>query len=145
LPPTFAPKEFVGRARFAAAFPASMSADGFVSALDRNAGGVLLPGEKTRLVNSLGATPGDAAKRAAALREVAEHAALRQRETNRAFVLMQFYGYLRRNPDDAPERDLNFAGWKFWLTKLDEFGGDFRRAEMVKTFIISIEYRQRFG
>src|SRR5207237_108927 len=54
-----------------------------------------------------------------------------------AFVLMQYFGYLRRDPDDA--------GFQFWLTKLNQFGGDFRRAEMVKAFINSIEYRQRFG
>ena len=58
---------------------------------------------------------------------------------------MQYFGYLRRDPDAAPEPGLNFAGWKFWLDKLEEFGGDYRRAEMVKAFITSIEYRQRFG
>ncbi len=137
--------EFVGRARFTSAFPASMSAEEFVKTLNENAGGVLSDAEKEQLAGSLGAAPGDAAKRAAVLAQVAENATLRQRETNRAFVLMQFYGYLRRNPDDAPERDLNFAGWNFWLSKLNEFGGDFRRAEMVKAFLSSDEYRQRFG
>ncbi|HEX6729036.1 MAG TPA: hypothetical protein VF074_03450 [Pyrinomonadaceae bacterium] len=33
----------------------------------------------------------------------------------------------------------------FLLNKLNQFGGDFRRAEMVKAFIASIEYRSRFG
>ena len=92
-----------------------------------------------------GFTPGDASKRAAVLRQVAENAALRQRETGRAFVLMQFYGYLRRNPDDAPEAGLNFAGWKFWLDKLNEFNGNYVQAEMVKAFISSDEYVKRFG
>ena len=55
---------------------------------------------------------------------------------------MQFYGYLRRDPDAAPNTD--FRGWRFWLDKLEEFGGDYRRAEMVKGFINSIEYRDRF-
>jgi hypothetical protein len=137
--------EFVRRPRFLAAFPASMTAAEFVAKLDENAGGVLSADEKTQLVSSLGSTPADASKRAAALRQVAENAGLRQRELNRAFVLMQFYGYLRRDPDAAPERDLNFAGWKFWLDKLEEFGGDYRRAEMVKAFLSSDEYRQRFG
>lgn len=84
-----------------------------------------------------------AAKRAAALRQMAEHARLREREFNRAFVRMPFYGYLRRDPDAAP--NTNFAGWKFWLDKLEEFGGDYRRAEMFKAFLEFIEYRQRFG
>ena len=47
------------------------------------------------------------------------------------------------NPDDAP--DSNFSGYDFWLSKLDSFGGDFHKAEMVKAFISATEYRQRFG
>jgi hypothetical protein len=77
------------------------------------------------------------------LRKVAEDADLRQRETNRAFVLMQYYGYLRRNPDDP--LDVDFRGWEFWLNKLNQFNGNFINAEMVKAFTVSIEYRQRFG
>jgi hypothetical protein len=74
---------------------------------------------------------------------VAENPLLQQAEVNRAFVLMQYYGYLRRNPDDSPDAD--FRGWDFWLTKLNQFSGNFVSAEMVKAFISSIEYRQRFG
>jgi hypothetical protein len=135
--------EFVQRQRFLAAFPSTLTATEFVSKLDENAGGVLSADEKAQLVASLGSTPADAGKRVSVLRQVAEHASLRQREFNRAFVLMQFYGYLRRNPDDAPDAD--FRGWRFWLSKLEEFGGDYRRAEMVKAFISSDEYRKRFG
>jgi hypothetical protein len=61
---------------------------------------------------------------------------------------MQYFGYLRRNPDDPDWRGLpdpNFNGYNFWLDKLERHGGDFRAAEMVKAFITSIEYRQRFG
>ena len=63
--------------------------------------------------------------------------------TNPAFVLMQYFGYLRRAPDEPP--DANLDGYNFWLKKLDSFGGDFRRAEMVKAFLASDEYRKRFG
>jgi hypothetical protein len=56
---------------------------------------------------------------------------------------MQYFGYLRRNPDDSP--DGGFQGFAFWLDKLEDNGGDFRRAEMVRAFIESIEYRRRFG
>jgi hypothetical protein len=69
--------------------------------------------------------------------------ALRLKESNRAFVLMRYYGYLRRNPDDAPDTD--FTGYNFRLTKLNSFGGDWKAAEMVKAFVSSIEYRKRFG
>ena len=57
---------------------------------------------------------------------------------------MQYFGYLRRNPNDPPEQGLNFDGYNFWLNKLNDFNGDYVDAEMVKAFIISGEYRQRF-
>jgi hypothetical protein len=56
---------------------------------------------------------------------------------------MQYFGYLRRNPGDAPDHDL--SGYSFWLSKLDRFNGNFVTAEMVKAFINSAEYRSRFG
>ncbi|MBV9925252.1 MAG: DUF4214 domain-containing protein [Acidobacteria bacterium] len=135
--------EFVGTQRFRDAFPQTLSADEFVTRLDQNAGGVLSAPEKAQLVATLGATPGDLAKRAAVLRAVADDTDLRRAELNRAFVLMEYFGYLRRNPDEAP--DTSFVGWKFWLNKLNQFNGNYIEAEMVKAFITSIEYRQRFA
>ena len=81
--------------------------------------------------------------RAQVLRAVAEDADTQRQEFNRAFVLMQYFGYLGRDPDAAPDAD--FDGYNFWLGKLDEFGGNWRAAEMVKAFVSSIEYRKRFG
>jgi len=135
--------EFVERARFLTAYPTSMTAQEFVAKLDLSAGAVLSAEEQAQLVAILGATPSDPLKRAEVLRKVAEDADLNQKEFNRAFVLMQFYGYLRRNPNDFP--DSNFGGWKFWLDKLNEFNGNFIRAEMVNGFLVSTEYRGRFG
>src|SRR5207248_11726206 len=90
-------------------------------------------------------TTADVAARARALRRVAENPTLTQQEFNRAFVLMQYFGYLRRNPNDAPEPTLDFQGYNFWLNKLNGFNGDFAQAEMVKAFSTSAEYRKRFG
>ena len=135
--------EFVQRPQFINAFPIGLSATAFVTQLNANAGNVLSAARQTELVNLLGATPGDPAKRAQVLRLVSEDATLRTAEFNNAFVLMQYFGYLRRNPNDAPNTD--FSGYDFWLTKLNQFGGNFVNAEMVKAFIISTEYRQRFG
>jgi hypothetical protein len=138
--------EFVGRARFAAAFPSSMTADAFVNQLNTNAGGVLTPSNISQFDSVFGgpsASSNDASKRAQVLRQVAENATLQQREFDRAFVLMQYFGYLRRNPNDAP--DMDYTGYNFWLSKLDQFGGNFQSAEMVKALISSDEYRHRFG
>ena len=96
--------------------------------------------ERANAVNAFGA--GDTAGRAAALRSVADSQTLDQSEKNRAFVLLQYFGYLKRNPDDLPDAD--FSGYNFWLSKLNQFGGDFIAAEMVKAFISSNEYRGRF-
>ncbi|HKG97419.1 MAG TPA: DUF4214 domain-containing protein, partial [Pyrinomonadaceae bacterium] len=55
---------------------------------------------------------------------------------NEAFVQMEYFGYLLRDPDSG--------GFTNWLAKLNFFG-DWVNAEMVKAFIKSPEYRSRFG
>jgi hypothetical protein len=132
--------EFVRRPRFTSAFPAAMTAAQFVDALDANAGGPLTRAERNRLVEDLQT---GARTRAGVLRAVAENQSFSSAEFDRAFVLMQYFGYLRRNPDDPPDAD--YTGYDFWLGKLKEFDGDYIRAEMVKAFISSDEYRKRFG
>ncbi|MFL6332145.1 MAG: carboxypeptidase regulatory-like domain-containing protein [Pyrinomonadaceae bacterium] len=125
--------------RFAQLYPEWMTGAEFVEALDRNAGRVLSPAERDSLSADLEA---GAKSRAQVLRAVAENPGLRGREFNRAFVMMEYFGYLRRDPDAAP--DWNFDGYDYWLAKLDQFGGDFVRAEMVRAFISSEEYSNRF-
>ncbi|HSS21704.1 MAG TPA: DUF4214 domain-containing protein [Pyrinomonadaceae bacterium] len=71
------------------------------------------------------------------LRAIVENSVFYDKEYNGAFVEMQYFGYLRRDPDEG--------GYQFWLHKLEEFDGDYRRADMVKSFLVSGEYRQRFG
>ena len=58
---------------------------------------------------------------------------------------MRYFGYLRRAPNAAPEPNLDFSGYNFWLGNLNRFDGNSEQAELVKAFIQSIEYRQRFG
>ncbi|HWS90300.1 MAG TPA: tandem-95 repeat protein [Pyrinomonadaceae bacterium] len=133
---------FVLRSRFLTRYPASTTPEVYVDSLNANAGGALSQEERDALVGDL---KGGTRTRAQVLRAVAEHATVTRRESNQAFVLMQYFGYLRRNPDDAPEPGLNFNGYNFWLGKLNEFNGNFVQAEMVKAFLDSIEYRRRFG
>jgi hypothetical protein len=131
---------FVGDPRFAAAFPATLAPAQFVDTLNANAGQVLSAQERDALVAGL---TNSTLTRAQVLRAVAEDADLEKAEFNRAFVLMQYFGYLRRDPDAAP--DTSFEGYNFWLGKLEQFKGNYIAAEMVKAFLDSIEYRQRFG
>ena len=138
---------FVGRTRFGAAYPQGLTPAEFVDALFSHAGVSPSAAERSAVIDEFGGA-GDTANTAArgqALRRVAENPMLKQQENNQAFVLMQYFGYLRRNPNDAPESGLNFNGYNFWLGKLNQFSGNFVDAEMVKAFIVSSEYRQRFG
>jgi hypothetical protein len=138
--------QFVARTRFTNVYANSMTPAQFVDALFGNAGVTPSGADRTAAINEFGgaATSADAAARARALRRVAENRIFGQQEFNRAFVLMQYFGYLRRNPNDPPEPGLNFDGYNFWLGKLNQFNGNYVDAEMVKAFITSGEYRQRF-
>ena len=138
---------FVQRQRFVSAYPTSLSPDAFVDALFTNTGVTPSSADRSAALAEFGgvSNTGDVAARARALRRVAENSTLAKQEFNRAFVLMQYFGYLRRNPNDAPEATLDFQGYNFWLNKLNSFNGNFIAAEMVKAFLSSSEYRQRFG
>ncbi len=139
--------DFVSRSRFSSAYATSMTPAQFVDALFTKAGVTPSATDRTAAIdefNGAGNTA-DQSARARALRRVAENTTVKQQEFNRAFVLMQYFGYLRRNPNDPPEPGLNFAGYNFWLNKLNQFNGNFADAEMVKAFLVSGEYRGRFG
>jgi hypothetical protein len=139
--------EFVQTSRFTNAFLNTTSPAEFVDKLNQNAGNVLSAGERATAINLFGGAPSSANlnARAQAVRMVAEDQTLYDAEYNRAFVLAEYFGYLRRNPNDAPESTLDYTGYDFWLTKLNQFNGNYINAEMVKAFLSSIEYRQRFG
>jgi len=129
---------FVQRTRFLTANPGTPT--DFVNRLNLNANFPLSPSERDQLISDLST---GAKTKAQVLRAIAEHPNLVSAEFNRAFVLMQYFGYLRRNPNDSPDGD--YTGYDFWLTKLNQFNGDYIGAEMVKAFIGSSEYRKRFG
>jgi hypothetical protein len=137
--------EFVQTPRFIKAFPATLSPAAFVGQLNQNAGDVLSPSERAAVINLFGdaADSTNTTARAQAVRQIAEDPDLYNAEFNRAFVLAEYFGYLRRNPNDAP--DIDYTGYDFWVTKLNQFHGNYIDAEMVKAFINSIEYQQRFG
>jgi hypothetical protein len=141
---------FVQRSRFTdpANYPTSMSPAQFVDKLDANAGRVLSPTETATAINlfSGAADTSNTTARSQALRQIAEDSDLYNAEFNRAFVLMQYMGYLRRDPNSG--QDTDHTGYDFWLTKLNQAPGNhdqaFVNADMVKSFIVSGEYRGRF-
>jgi hypothetical protein len=133
-----AAESWVARADFQQRFGPLSNAQ-YVETLFTNAGLFASDAERTALVQGL--TSG-AETRATVLRKVADNAEFRRREQNPAFVLMQYFGYLHRNPDEGPDADL--SGFNYWRQKLEDNGGDFHKAEMVRAFIEATEYRNRF-
>jgi hypothetical protein len=131
--------DFVARSRFSTAYPSGMPATQFVDTLNANAGNPLSTTERNQLVSDL--TSG-AKSRAQAVRVVAEDQDLNNAEKNKAFVLMQYFGYLRRDPNSG--QDTDHTGYDFWLQKMNNHGGDFHAAQMVRSFLVSGEYTGRF-
>jgi hypothetical protein len=123
---------WVQRPAFQAAY-GGLGNDAYVDALVSHTGVSFSSSEREALVNGLNS---GTLTRATALRQIAEDGRFMAAKRNEAFVMMQYFGYLRREPDEA--------GYRFWLNKLNQFGGNFEQAEMVKAFIVSGEYRNRF-
>jgi phage gpG-like protein len=123
---------WVQRAAFRAAYD-NLGNDSYVDTLIGNTGVEFTAAERGVLVSGLNS---NTLTRAEVLQQVAQNERFVKARFNEAFVRMQYFGYLRRDPDDS--------GFHFWLNKLNEFDGNFERAEMVKAFLVSGEYRDRF-
>ena len=104
----------------------------YVDALISHTGVEFSAAERDAFVNRLSA----GTSRAEVLQQIAENDRFVSAKRNETFVMMQYFGYLRRDPDEA--------GYRFWLNKLNQFNGNFEQAEMVKAFLVSGEYRERF-
>jgi hypothetical protein len=90
---------------------------------------------RAQLVARLGATGAQALTRAQVLRAVVESLEVGTAEYNGAFVAMQYYGYLRRTPEES--------GYQAWLRVINQDPNNIRI--MVNGFLNSTEYRIRFG
>ena len=124
---------WIERAAFQAAFD-NLSNAAYVDRLLANTGVSFAPGDRDSLLNGLNA---GTLSRAAVLGQIANNETFARARFNEAFVMMEYFGYLRRDPDDS--------GYHFWLEKLNQFDGNFERADMVKAFLLSGEYRARFA
>jgi hypothetical protein len=139
-------QDFVMRAEFVGLYPTTDTPTQYLNKLYSHA--LSRTPTATETANALSlfgaaATAADPTARGQALLQVTQASDFISREIPRTFVQMEYFGYLRRNPNDAP--DNNFSGYSFWLNKLVLFNNDFLKAEMVKAFLSSNEYRRRFG
>ena len=108
----------------------AMSNSQYVNALEANAEVVV--SNKQALIDALNAGQ---MTRGEVLRNIVESNAVGNQFFNRAFVSMQYFGYLRRDPDSV--------GFQNWLNTLNADPNNFRH--MIFGFLFSTEYRQRFG
>ena len=106
----------------------------YVDALISNAGLPVNNAERAALISSLDA---GSQTRPTVLRLVAGKAGSNS-DYNAAYVLLHYFAYLGRNPEDPPDNSL--AGYDFWLTDLNSTG-DYRALSRV--FIESDEYKNR--
>ena len=112
-----------------------LSNDDYVDELYRNAEIGSDPATRQRQVDDLN---NNRKRRGEILTEVVANREFNDRQYNAGFVLMQYFGYLRRNPDEA--------GYRFWVGKLEETRNQPDNYQsMVKAFVKATEYRQRFG
>ena len=131
-------QSFAQRAEFAAKYQNAATAESFVDTLilSVQASGVDLGSEREHLINTYNSGIDTLASRAAVMRTIADNAAFKQSQYNAAFVLAEYFGYLRRDPDQA--------GYNFWLNVLNNGDRDDYRG-MVCAFITSTEYQKRFS
>ena len=124
-------EDWVTRSEFRAQYPDSLSNAEFVNKLFDTAG-LSVDAARQNYINAME----NGATRAQVLKGLIESDAFMQKEYNRAFILTQYFGYLRRDPDDA--------GLEFWLGVLNDREPNNYRG-MVCSFLTSAEYQKRFS
>ena len=127
-------QSFVQRPDFVARYPQSMTREEFVDAvlqtMQQRSGGIQ-SALRDGLLNDY-----DLGSRALVVRHAAEADSFVAAEYNKAFVLMEYFGYLRRDVDQH--------GYNFWLNVLDN-GDANNYSGMVCAFLTSTEYQRRFS
>ena len=133
---------FVQRADFVQMYQASPTAESFVDTLVQNvrrSSAVDLASQRDSLIAHYNHGANQTESRSLVLRDLADNATFRQAEYNSAFVLTEYFGYLRRDPDPS--------GYSFWLNVLTNSGpgetSNYRG--MVCSFITAVEYQERFS
>jgi uncharacterized protein DUF4214 len=147
--------QFVTRSDFLAQYPAGMPADQYVDGIASHTGVALTAQQRTDLIANVtspdSSCTGFASGRACVLWKMVDGVnvisegnvtyttpfgkAYYDNSYNSVFVFIEYIAWLRRNPDQG--------GYDHWLGKLN-FYGNFVDAEMVRSFIVSPEYRDRF-
>ena len=132
-------ESFVQRTEFVDKYQANTAAESFVDALIQNlrqTSAVDLSSQRAILINRYNSGANVYQSRSYVVRDLSESTSFKQAEYNAAFVLAEYFGYLRRNPDTR--------GYEFWLNVLNS-GDQGNYRGMVCAFISSTEYQRRFS
>jgi hypothetical protein len=130
---------FIQRPEFAQKYAANTTANSFVDALIatiQQGSGIDISSQRAALISKYNTGSDINQSRALALRDAIDNASFSNSVYNSAFVLMQYFGYLRR--------DIDLKGYLSWLDILNNKEPNNYRG-MVCAFITSREYQERFG
>jgi hypothetical protein len=129
---------FVARDEFQQKYLASTTAESFVDTLlstVSSSTGANLSQQRAALIDKYRTGANLNEGRSLVLRDAIEQAEFKKAVYNPSFVTMQYFGYLRRSPEEG--------GYRFWLNILDHDPDHFR--SMVCSFLTSAEYQRRFA
>ena len=130
---------FVRRPEFIGKYSNAATADAFVSTLIQTiqrSTGIDVSEQRDGLIAAYNSGSEMNQSRSLVVRAAIETAAFKQAVYNSSFVLVQYFGYLHRDPEQA--------GYDFWLNVLNNKEPHNYRG-MVCSFITSAEYQLRFG
>jgi hypothetical protein len=122
--------DFMSRPLFNNKYGSITDPTAYVKALEQTAG--VTVSNEGALISELQSS-NNAQTRAHVLREIIEDNAYSQKFYNESFVIMQYFGYLRRDAD---------ASYVNWIQTMNNTNGDYRT--MINGFVNSTEYRNRF-
>ena len=132
-------EQFVERADFVSQYQTNISGETFVDLLLQNiqqSSAVNLSAQRVALLRAYNSGASRTQSRARVLGLIADDPIFRQTQYNSAFVLAEYFGYLRRDPDQG--------GYQFWLNVLNNREPRNYRG-MVCAFLTAAEYQRRFS
>jgi hypothetical protein len=124
--------DWVERAKFQALYK-SVTNERFVDELAANAGITLVPAERAALIDKLNS---GVLTRGQVLLALVNNPDFVEKEDKRSLVMLHYFGYLHRNPDDLPDKNLD--GFNYWLRELEVSG---ETGRLSRAFMASGEFQ----
>jgi hypothetical protein len=124
--------DWVERAKFQALYK-SVTNERFVDELAANAGITLVPAERAALIDKLNS---GVLTRGQVLLALVNNSDFVENEDKRSLVMLHYFGYLHRNPDDLPDKNLD--GFNYWLRELEVSG---ETGRLSRAFMASGEFQ----